>query len=141
MTKLEIIKETVNHFSKDPKQLRSFVYTDILKLCAYYAANNTLCAYNGANNTHCAVGRCMLTKYKNQGKKFKYNTGFSVNSFIYDQINLDKLLSPKYRGHAPSFWDDLQRLHDQNLFWNEKGLSTSGEEFLKYLTETKYLNQ
>ena len=132
MTKLEIINETINHFSKDPSKLRSFDYTDILK---------PLCAYNGDNKTHCAVGRCMLTKIKNQGKKFKYNTGVSTNSFIYEQIYLDKLLSPKYRGHSPSFWMDLQKLHDDNQFWNEKGLSTSGEDFVKYLRETKYLNE
>lgn len=132
MTKLEIINETINHFSKDPSKLRSLDYTNIDK---------PLCAYNGANKTHCAVGRCMLTKIKNQGKKFKYNTGFSATSFIYERIKLDTLLSPKYRGHEPSFWNDLQRLHDENQFWNEKGLTTRGEAFVKYLKETKYLNE
>jgi len=119
MTKKEIIIETVNHYSPNPQQLRSKF--------------GISCLYNGANNTHCAVGRCMLTKYKKQGK----NLGFNTNSVHYIKpINsIDDILLPKYRGHSVDFWGDLQKLHDTDGFWLDNGLSEHGEIRYKKLLE------
>ena len=116
MTKKEIIIETVNHYSQNPEQLRSKI--------------NGTCLYNG-DNTHCAVGRCMLTKYKKQGKNLEFNKGYSVwsvSTLVIKKESIDEILSPKYRGHSREFWEELQDLHDNDLFWNGVGLSGYGKE-------------
>ncbi len=124
LTKIEIIEETVEFYSKDPEGRRSLdEFRD--------------CKYNGPKGTHCAVGRCMLSKYKRLGSKFKHN---SEDVYVLlDADNIDHFLSPKYRGHGITFWQDLQELHDKDSFWDKRGLSAYGKTLVKELKE-KYKN-
>lgn len=121
LTKLQIIEETVNFYSEDPSRRSK------------YGSSNT-CAYNGPGNTHCAVGKCLMSKYKKQGQKLLGNNDGVNSLYEYHNFNsLDKMLSPKYRGHAGTFWASLQNLHDGDQYWTETGLSSQGKEYVDRL--------
>jgi hypothetical protein len=47
------------------------------------------------------------------------------------------LLKPEYRGHCISFWNDLERFHDTNELFTDKGLSELGEVRL-YRLKTRW---
>lgn len=141
LTKIEIIDETVNYYSEDINR------RSIKTITAFDQTINT-CVYNGTNKTHCAVGRCLLDKYKKRGSKLPGNdldmcvlteilTGVEFDYFDY---NIDKILSPKYRGHDVNFWCSLQTLHDKEGNWSDSGLTERGKEYvnrLKLLYGTK----
>jgi hypothetical protein len=116
LSKLEIIKETVEYYSEDVK--RRAIYNDA-------------CVYNTKDGRHCAVGRCMLSKHKKRGVKFEYNYGGS--SALITSYSDEGLFSPKYRGHDIIFWGDLQALHDTHGYWDENGLTKFGRDFVKWL--------
>jgi hypothetical protein len=46
---------------------------------------------------------------------------------------LDNILKAPYKGQPVDFWRDLQRLHDNPINWNEKGLSMTGEKLKEIL--------
>ena len=113
LTKIEIIKETVEFYSEDINR-RS-------------ASDSNGCRYNGDNGTHCAFGRCMLPKYQEQGEKllsndWKIETMLENNKIIFH----DDVLQEKYRGHEISFWNKIQTFHDTDRFWGVNRLTSSG---------------
>jgi hypothetical protein len=117
LTKLEIIEETIKHYSKRKRAAR---YSS----CLYY--------YRGAM---CAVGRCMI----NPKEAEKVYRGGSISDLI-NRINetnpdivVDDLLLEQYRGHEIEFWEELQILHDRSSYWNNKKLSAEGLEYVEYL--------
>ncbi len=113
LTKLEILNETVDFYSADPKR-RSYSEVDG-------------CTYNGRNGTHCAVGRCLLPEYHEQGATLKGNTGTVANLEEANEKEFDTMLQEQYRGHEMGFWKRLQILHDEPSNWNKSGISFDGE--------------
>lgn len=119
LSKLEILVETKNHYSKHP-ELRGVKYNDNIQVT---------CMYNGdKKGQHCGVGRCLMGKYKKQGLNLSGNQS-DVSSLpkINNVVSLDKMLSPKYRGHSTKFWEKLQLFHDRNDNWGENGLTDEGK--------------
>ena len=47
-----------------------------------------------------------------------------------DVILHDLLRSDVKHINKPQFWDAVQRLHDQEMNWNQSGLSCSGKSFV-----------
>lgn len=45
----------------------------------------------------------------------------------------------EYQGHDKLFWDDLQKLHDREFYWDENGLTALGSIYYKELMK-KYGN-
>jgi hypothetical protein len=118
MTKLEIINETVEFYSADPKR-RSF-YID--------EKDVTKCLYNGKNGEHCAVGRCLEDKYHEMGQDLPKNSFALLDLFEGNDVKgLDEMLKEQYRGHEAQFWAELQRLHDNPRNWTETGISQIGQ--------------
>lgn len=124
MTKVDIINETVEFYSADPKR-RSY-YID--------EENNPKCLYNGKNGEHCAVGRCLEDKYHEMGSEL-FGNSFAIRDFFVknDCESLDEMLKEQYRGHERMFWSELQRLHDNPRNWIEIGISQIGQLFVDQL--------
>lgn len=118
LTKLEIIEETADYYSKNPRSIKK---------------GN--CVYNGPKGSHCAVGRCLLSSVKKKGRELDGNDS-DINSLTFKQssiTSLDDLLSQKYRGHEIGFWQCLQDFHDMNYNWNGMELTQHGKNFLNDL--------
>ncbi len=123
MTKVEIIQETADFYSADPKR-RSL--------------NKKLdCSYNGENGTHCAVGRCLLPIYHDLGDKLPSNDWDFEGLFTANNCeNHDEMLQEQYRGHDIFFWNSLQTLHDTQQYWDKVCLTVAGEQYLQNLLDT-----
>lgn len=110
MTRLEIIKDTVEFYSEDPKGRRSI-------------DENDNCVYTDQHGCHCAVGRYLKTEY--QYFEWEHNKKSAADDlyphFYKDDIPQD--IRKDYR-----FWQDLQVFHDDNLNFDEDGLSEIGKE-------------
>lgn len=115
--KLEIIEETVKFYNSTNR-----------------AEHDGSCMYldhvNGTGNK-CAVGRCMT----DEGIQSYGDYVGDVNDLLFHigREDLDHILKDEYRGHGSGFWSDLQTLHDNDHFWNKKGLTKSGEEYYQDL--------
>ncbi len=117
-----LIKETVDFYSKNPRESRSL-------------DESGKCLYNSEDGTHCAVGRCLLSKYKK-----KKDGEFNQKRVVYlpgylEAKSIDDVLLSKYRGHNIFFWKDLQNLHDMESHWTPEGLSIYGKKVVEELLE------
>lgn len=121
LTKIEIINETVEFYSKNP-QLRS-------------VDEKNKCSYNSGDGRHCAVGRCLLKGYQKQGVKLIGNI-CNLESFVdKHEKSLDSMLQARYRGNDESFWMSLQNLHDTHANWSDNGLTDMGQGEVNRLTQ------
>lgn len=80
------------------------------------------CVLKDNEGNKCAVGRCMMDHYLNDSTP---TTG-PTHGF-------DKFLKPEYLGHKDMFWVDLQELHDADRYWDEKGLTRTGQDYVASL--------
>jgi len=117
MTELEILEETIDFYSSDTSR-RSYDEDD--NLCMYF---------DGETKNMCAVGRCLMDP-----KAFQDING-SIDIAQLTAEELDRLLKPEYRGHAMSFWQELQGLHDVARNWGINELTEGGERFVKRLID------
>ncbi len=113
LTKLEIVTETVDFYSADPKR-RSYNIADG-------------CTFNGKDGTHCAVGRCLLPEYHEQGFYLEGNTQTFSKFAESHGKEFDEMLQEQYRGHEMAFWKSLQVLHDDYSNWDKSGITFNGE--------------
>lgn len=108
-TKLEIINETVEYYSVDPVGRRGTIGVD-----------TRMCRYKTNNGKMCAAGRCMIDPPGEAETEY-------IGAFT------DEVFKEEYRGHDMAFWVDLQTLHDDPEYWNEKGLTNPGKAYLEVL--------
>lgn len=117
LTMVEIIEETVKFYGDDTMR-RSFRGKSD-------KVGDGVCAYNGINDTHCGVGRCLtqaaLTRDLDEGNSS------SVGGVWSNIEALDLDLQPQYRGHTMVFWEAVQRLHDEDAYWNSDGITEIGQ--------------
>lgn len=117
-TKLEIIEETAN----------------------YYNSNNRSttpqggCCYLSDDGNMCAVGRCLENPEEIQEGSF----AGSFAEKLLDRLG-DDILKEEYQGHDKLFWNELQRLHDKEYYWDEHGLTGEGRKYYEALKQ-KYGN-
>ena len=78
-----------------------------------------------------------MSKFKRQGASLEGNTDYDADGLaaIHNVGSLDKLLSPKYRGHSLDFWSSLQSIHDSERNWHSKGLTDIGLQSVAELKE------
>ena len=82
------------------------------------------CMYQTSDGRCCAVGRCMEDPLSVERKLI---SGEDSSATAVDELfGLDSLLKPEYRGHSVEFWERLQGVHDNELFWDENGLTERG---------------
>ncbi len=127
LSKLEILNETVDFYSADPKR-RSYSVVDG-------------CTYNSEDGTHCAVGRCLLPEYHELGTYLKGNNATISTLVEYNGNDFDALLQEQYRGHEMEFWKRLQILHDSPENWDKSGITFDGELAVNKIIVTFELNK
>jgi len=123
--KLAVLEDTITYYSEDPK-----------RRCKQGKA----CFYSGksvkVDTKGCAIGR-LLPK---EVSKFLDDTGFGgwenneIYSIIYSledtkDIETMKSIPAWFKSlDSGNFFEGLQRLHDEDLFWDENGLSLDGKQ-------------
>lgn len=137
LTKPQIVDETIEFYRTNP---RAVIPGAEAGACVYRVTHGDNCG------AECALGRCLRrdlpASYFNimGGVRmlisqvratapavldvFDDNGGFYL---VPDQLVLDALLQPQYRGHDVHFWSGLQTLHDDNAHW---GRSSNGDQVL-----------
>jgi hypothetical protein len=113
----EIIDETVEYYSKNPRSLGK------------YGSKDSACLYLGPNGEKCAFSRCVMDS---EVKGLHQSEGQSLNMFVRND-SLDHVLESEYRGHSKDFWISLQHLHDDKSHWNGNTLTVEGQNFVKRL--------
>jgi hypothetical protein len=124
-TPIEIIEETAAYYSKNlNKRAVKMSYTEEgndespLFNCVYFDSDT---------GNKCAFSRCCK-----DGVSFIKYEGRSAVAVI-DELGFD-VLKPEYQGvKSGTFWSQLQRLHDLPRYWDNKGLTYAGQEYLKFL--------
>lgn len=112
MNKAEIIEDVAASYTSETR--------------AIYGANT--CLYKAPNGQRCAVGRYLIT---DQFDDWKGGAG----SLEYEFEGLDQYLRKDVRGHELAFWTDVQKLHDEPLYWDKQGLSPEGLDYKNELLE------
>jgi len=109
VTKVEILHYVKEHFEKNPRAL-------------YYPSSNNdkdsvSCSYLTEEGHRCAHSICLTDiALKIMQQKCLINHGCDdVIEALGDIIH-----KPKFRGHSPEFWTDIQHFHDKGEFWEEK---------------------
>ena len=138
MTKEQIIDETVKYYSNDVKRRA--------------VAPDGACVYFTEDNRMCAIGRCLNQKHPFIKEMKSFNIIGDCAELITEldrfdsedvsedgpySTQLDKILRSKYKGHSFKFWQDIQKLHDLDTYWQEDSLSDYGTQFVKKL-KTKH---
>lgn len=113
MTKLEILEETLEYYSKHNRGLSA----------------DMNCVYINLKGDMCAVGRCL----KNPTI---IKQGSIVENFNKSE-DLDKYLKDVYKGHDLIFWQKLQVFHDFWDNWDNNVLTEKGLEMFNKL-KVKY---
>ena len=124
LSKSEIIDETVSHYTSQNRAVRHVVQSGGVVT----NPQKPSCVYHDPKTgNECAVGRCLI-----DSKEFTraYGSG-ALSVLVIDDF--EKRLKPQYCGHSRAFWIDLQVLHDDEICWDEEGLSEWGEMQAKKL--------
>lgn len=116
-TKLQIIEETVEFYSNNPRSIN---------------AETEQCRYVSDSGANCAFSRCCT----DEGKTIlhKEYEGRGVGSVLL--ASKETFLKPEYKGHSENFWRDIQQLHDGHAYWVRNRLTEDGKkqvENLKYI--------
>jgi len=126
-TKIEIINETVEYYRTRNRAMTAWG-------CLYYVTAENLSEFPAPHvkvGDMCAVGRCLENPE---------DAGVCPVSQQWNTESLDRALKPEYRGHSIHFWQNLQRLHDTDNYWdwNEHGgcdLTENGIAYVDVLKE------
>ena len=113
MTKIEIIDETVEYYSNNPR-----------------AIQGNLCLYLTEDNLRCAHSRCIKDDKVEEVHECA-NTGGSAKKII-DEFT-DDVHKEEYQGYSVDFWLDIQHLHDYHAYWNGNQLNKEGIEHVEYI--------
>lgn len=104
-SKLEIIEETVNYYSKDTSRRAT--------------TKDWFCDYLTEDGRTCAIGRVLIEPKSYNGDVYSLNIS----------KDLETIIKEEYRGHNIGFWADLQRLHDKDNYWDKEGIRSYGIEY------------
>lgn len=106
MTKFEIIKETVEYYLKNKRAINPDRVPS--------------CFLRSEDGAYCSVGR-IIDPETDTGKKLLFPGGDSESAYgLFTIYKEEDFVKPEYRGHEPSFWDELQKLHDRAFLWDAK---------------------
>ncbi len=104
---LEVLEDTKDFYSKDPSKRG----LDGEKSCVFIEEES---------GNKCAVGRYLApTALKKLIESGELNGGVDEAREVSSKTSLINILPQE-------FWCNLQRFHDINAYWNEKGLTRKG---------------
>ena len=109
MHELQIVRETIDFYTSNNRSK---------------SPDTGACVYNGPNNKCCAFSRLVKPQLRQTLNEFQ------LADAILEDLG-DKILQQKYQGQPIDFYLMLQRLHDRNSFWDEKGLNKEGYKYLR----------
>lgn len=116
---IDIIRETIDFYDVDVNRR---------------AVHQEECVYETHDGRHCAFSRCctvegveMLSAHANEGSGvISACMNLAHNGYIKNELDVDALLQPEYRGHGIDFWGSIQGLHDNIEYWDEDGVTRAG---------------
>ena len=108
LTKLEILQDFADNFVENPGN-RSL-----------NDAGN--CKYLSPEGKKCAVGRWFTDEAL--GRLGESNR--TVTDVYCTEDDSDDFLMPEVRGHEVTFWEQLQKLHDNESYWNDDRQTPTG---------------
>lgn len=111
---LALLEETVNHYNSKNR------------------AANTSCVYSPIPDVSegCAIGRKIKDKQLCADLDAHKHGGYGVSNQSVFNVLPDEL-----KELGMNFLHDLQRLHDEPAYWDEKGLSLSGAECVRRIKD------
>lgn len=112
-TRPEIIDFVVQHITN---QGRAITETNF---CLYYTPDGKRCAHS----------ICVRDEILSEINP-KYGTACKLIEAFGDEVH-----KPEFRGNNIQFWRDIQHLHDNDEFWNDKTLSKKGIKRVQTLKE------
>jgi len=102
-------------------------YSDPAARSLYKGQANGTCQYQSDTEKRCAVGRFMTDEaLELHGKSSKNIETLSL------RYGLNELLKEEYQGYPVSFWSKLQKMHDEDEFWSEDGVTEDGLKYVKH---------
>ncbi len=119
LTKQDVIKDFEDFYGSDPSRR----CLDGHDRCRYRSHDG---------DSMCAVG-----KWLDFGTWFKEAMNeLSATDLIHDNGEGCAIFKEEVRHiRDPNFWQDLQRMHDREVNWNEEGLTETGKGLLNALKE------
>lgn len=125
---------------KKLKTKRNFYLNDMIS----YFNSNTRCllpVYRITDNTDCRYERTETSEGCAIGRRLPLKTSIKLDKGTNQAISNNLNLVPDWMKElGGDFLQELQRLHDNSRNWNEKGLSTIGEECLSDIKNKFDLN-
>lgn len=108
-TKIEIIEETAAFYNSSNRGIDK-------------TGGGSQCVYKDPSTGNmCAVGRCLETLPENNNLSviylFRADVGRKASY---------SMLKPEYRIEDIHFWQELQKFHDTEKYWDDKGLTKDG---------------
>ena len=130
MTQLEYLLDTLEYYSVNPKERRSFILTE---------QGRPICKYAPVKETSegCAIGRKLTgTTEQKQAWDKSCASYMSIVSTYLNPINDIVDIRPEWmKDMSPRFLQELQRFHDTKLNWASVGLTREGKYNLKSILE------
>lgn len=128
MTPIEIIQKLSKIYIKKPSERCSGeTLLSNGNKHKYYAYR----IINDKKEKRCIIGKCLR-----QGEWLDFE-GTIRQMFNWlcqgDTRKFNLLFLPSYKGHSVDFWEALQKWHDSEEFWDDKGLTESGLKYIKDL--------
>lgn len=111
MTKKEFLDDMVAFYSVDPIDRR--------------AVNYDVCKYKTTDGKKCAIGRWILDE--NYDKDFEGNGIQSWKTYESTGKTILQSLPEEIQLLGDEFLRDVQNLHDNRTYWDDKGLSVAGK--------------
>jgi len=90
------------------------------------------CLYLSKDGSKCAVGMFIKDEYINDENWVETHNEEGAYCLLDSS---DEILVEKYRGLGVEFWNSMQILHDEESYWDEKGLTTRGENMVAEIKE------
>jgi len=108
------------------------------------SVEGTHCKYQSNTGNMCAVGRCLTEQALNDFHDHEVAKTFAIISlpeFITEKYSsFDSMFQEKYQGIHVQVWSFMQSLHDEDINWDENGLSSDGEQEILNTLGTKIHN-
>lgn len=110
MNKIEIIDDTIDWYSSHPRSLLPGTNT-----CLYKGSDGKECAFQRVveNDLSICEGKAAFVLARDKAVTFK----------------------PGYEGHDEDFWHEIQRLHDNQYYWEGQTFTELGIKKVKELKE------
>lgn len=122
-----MLNDVVEHFSKDPRELRSIA--PFMGMCLYHPP------VNKPKSIGCAIG--MYLPENVCRKMDKQKNGTAIADFF---VGKRKAVLPKWMQKMDvKFLTSVQNLHDNSWNWSGKGLSEGGKEYVAGIIKTHNL--